>query len=73
MTNVKHAFQLFGYVVFFILFLYMVMAGQMNTGVVKVMEKAIGVTKQGVVGLSFMLLGLCGFIFELYLYNRRHR
>lgn len=73
MISMKKAFRVFGNLMFIILFLYMVIAGQMNTGLVKALESSIGVTRQGVVGLSFMLLGLCGLIFELYLYNRKHR
>lgn len=73
MTNMKKVFRIFQHVVFFILFLYLVIAGQMNSGLVKVIEKATGVTKQGVIGLGFMLLGLCGFIYELHFYNKKYR
>lgn len=73
MVSLKKVFWVVVNFLVVILFLYMVIAGQMNTGLVKVVENATGVTRQGVAGLYLMLIGLCGLVVELYMYNRRHR
>lgn len=59
--------------VLFLLFLYLVIAGQKNSGPVAYLAAALHTGAVRPVGVGVMLAAVIGLLGQLYYYNRRYR
>lgn len=73
MERSKTIVKLIGTLVLFSLFIYLVVIGQMNIGLVKWITKRYEVTNIRPIGLSVMIVGLIGLLSQLYFYNKKYR
>lgn len=69
----KAFFKIFVNLLIFNFFIYLIVIGQKNIGMVKWVAKVINIDSLKQVGLCIMIFAILGLLLQLYTYNKKYQ